>query len=77
MFNRDGLFKFLAIIYLSIWLLKKCFLNNSFIPSKLYYNTGFSYITNNVHCGMAQAKLTWITSRLRRESAINNNNKIN
>ena len=22
----------------------------------LYYNTGFSYVTNDVHCGMAHAK---------------------
>ena len=27
-------------------------------------------VTNNVHCGMAQAKLTWITLRLRREIII-------
>ena len=47
------------------------FFYNSFIPSKLYYNTGFSCVTNNVHCGMAQAKLTWITLRLRLENAIN------
>ena len=37
----------------------------------LYYNTGFSYVTNNVHCGMAQVKLTWQTLRLRRKSALN------
>ena len=29
------------------------------VPSKLYYNNGFSYATNLViTCGMAQAKLT-------------------
>ena len=43
------------------------------VTTELYIDTGFSYVTNNVHCGMAQAKLKWITSRLRRESAINNN----
>ena len=33
--------------------------NNSFIPSKLYYNNGFSNATNLIiTCGMAQAKLT-------------------
>ena len=43
------------------------------MPSELYYNTGFSFVTYNVglHYGMAQAKLTWITLRLWRESAIN------
>ena len=38
---------------------------------------GFSYVTNDVYCGMAQAKQTWKTSRLRRESTINNNNTYN
>ena len=31
---------------------------------------------NYIRCGMAQAKLTRIALRLRRESAINNNNVI-
>ena len=31
---------------------------------------------NYIRCGMAQAKLTRIALRLRRESAINNNNNI-
>ena len=34
--------------------------------------TGFSYVTNNIHCGMAHAKLTRITLCMRRESALNN-----
>ena len=34
------------------------FFSNSFIPSKLYYNTGFSYATHLIiTCRMAQAKL--------------------
>ena len=63
---------FVLFIFLFTYLL--IFLNFPFIPYKLYYNTGFSYVTNNIHCGMAQAKLTWITLRLRRESALNNSN---
>ena len=47
------------------------FCNFLFIPYNLYYNlyynTDFSYVRNIIHCGMAQAKLTWITLRLRRE----------
>ena len=37
----------------------------------LYYNTSFSHVTTtNVHCGMEQAKLTWINLRLRCEIII-------
>ena len=42
----------------------------SFIPSKLYYNNGFSYATHLIiTCGMALAKLTRFTLR-------NNNNNV-
>ena len=61
LFYRDGLFNYLAIF---INIPETFLFNFSFIPYKLYYNTGFSYVTNNIHCGMAQAKLTWITLRL-------------
>ena len=39
--------------------------------SKFYYNTGFRYETNDVHCGMAQDKQTWKSPRQRHKSPIN------
>ena len=33
-------------------------------------------MTNNIHCGMAQAKPTWITLRVRRESALYNSSEV-
>ena len=61
------------------YLFSKCFrlFNHPFSYSYqfciwyLLYN-GFSYVTNGVHCGMAQATQTWKTSCLRCESEINN-----
>ena len=48
-------------MYLAIFInIIECFVvvTFSFITYKLYYNTGLSYVTNNIHCEMAQAKLT-------------------
>ena len=63
MFYRDGLFNCLALF---INIIETFVFNFSFIPYELYYDNGFSYVTHNIHCGMAQAKpTTWITLGLK------------